>query len=160
VNAACSSACDHDDDDVNWLRLIPAELFARRLKKDEYIRATAERVKRESDAEAARIKAEATERQGRATDNQARVMAEKSSELRTAAMRRTDKSMRLQRVEEHKRYLMQQRVEEKHARLAAIKAQQATLGRRRERAMHVLFLKEQKEAMAARGSGATSAPPV
>ena len=39
------------------------------------------------------------------------------------------------------------------------KAQQATLGRRRERAMHVLFLKEQKEAMAARGSGATSAPP-
>ena len=109
--------------------------------------------------QAARIKAEATERQGRATDNQARVMAEKSSELRAAAMRRTDKSMRLQRVEEHKRYLMQQRVEEKHARLAAIKAQQATLGRRRERAMHVLFLKEQKEAMAARGSGATSAPP-
>ena len=33
------------------------------------------------------------------------------------------------------------------------------LQKRRERAMHVLFLKEQKEAMAARGSGATSAPP-
>lgn len=114
-------------------------------------------MKRENDAEAVRIKNEAMERAARATDNQARVMAKKSSELRTAAMRRTDKSMRLQRVEEHKRFLMQQRVEAKHARLAAIKAQQASLGRRRERAMHVLFLKEQKESM--RSSGAKSAPP-
>ena len=118
----------------------------------------AERVKRETETEAARIKREARERAARATDNQSRVMAERSSELRTAAMRRTEKSLRLQRVEEHKRFLMQQQVEAKHARLAAIKAQQATLGRRRERAMHVLFLKEQKEAM--RSSGAASASPV
>lgn len=112
-------------------------------------------MKRENESEAARIKREATERAARATDNQSRVMAEKSSELRAAAMRRTDRSMRLQRVQEHKRFVMQQRVEAKHARLAAIKAQQATLGRRRERAMHVLFLKEQKEAMRSE-----SAPPV
>ena len=118
----------------------------------------ADRVKRELEAEAARIKSEAEERASRATDNQARAMAEKSSELRTAAMRRTDKSMRLQRVDEHRRFLMQQRIEAKHARLAAIKAQQATLGRRRERAMHMLFLKEQKEAM--RSGGAKSAPPI
>ena len=115
-------------------------------------------MKRELEAEAARIKSEAEERASRATDNQARVMAEKSSELRTAAMRRTDKSMRLQRVDEHRRFLMQQQIEAKHARLAAIKAQQATLGQRRERAMHILFLKEQKEAM--RSGGAKSAPPI
>ena len=86
-------------------------------------------------------------------------MAARASELRSAQMMRTDKSLRLQRVEEHRRYLMQLKVEAKHARLKAIKEQQATLGRRRERAMHVLFLKEQTAEMKARASGATSAPP-
>jgi len=116
-------------------------------------------VRLETEEEAARVKSEAFERSARANDNQAKVMAGRASELRSAQMMRTDKSLRLQRVEEHKRYLMQLKVEAKHARLAAIKAQQATLGRRRERAMHVLFLKEQTAEMKARGAGATSAPP-
>ena len=44
-----------------------------------------------------------------------------AEELRSAFLLRTDRAMRLQRVEQHKRLMMQHRVEAKHAKLAAIK---------------------------------------
>ena len=125
--------------------------------KDSHLAAVKEKLKRDAEEEAARVEAEALERASRASDNQARVMADRSSELRSAFLLRTDRAMRLQRVEQHKRLMMQHRVEAKHAKLAAIKRQQSTLKGRREKAMHELFLKEQKEAMNARG-GAVSAP--
>lgn len=136
-----------------WRTRSVEELRARGQQRGERsLNASIHRIRSAGEAAAATL-ADHLERSSRASTAFETALAEKSSTIRTQSMVRTEKATRLIRQQEFRRFLHQEEVEKDIKLQAAKNLQLASLQKRRQRAMHELFLTEQRK------SGAASAPP-